>query len=232
MSKRFWLIAAGIVALLAVAVSIVDGRAGDDRAPETAAPPSAAAKGKVGPLGDLARRTPGDPRAIGQVDAPVVMVVLSDFRCPYCAEYEKTVQPKLVRKYVDPGVLRIEWRDDPVFGEQSELAARAGWAAAAQGRFWQFAEAVYRDVPETGHPDLPIDVLVDRAKTAGVKDLKRFRGEALGDTYAAKVKQDQEPVRTFGISGTPTFVVNGEPMIGVQPMDVFERLVDDAAGPR
>ncbi|MFT3898714.1 MAG: thioredoxin domain-containing protein [Gordonia sp. (in: high G+C Gram-positive bacteria)] len=231
MSKRIWLVLAAIAALV-IGLSIVDGRTRHESpTPPTASPAGKTGNtGKTGPLSGLARRTPDDPRALGRVDAPVVMVVFSDFRCPFCGVYERTIQPRLIRKYVTPGKLRIEWRDDPTFGKQSDLAARAGWSAAAQGRFWEFVSAVYRDAPETGHADLTIDVLVARAKAAGVKDLKKFRADTTGDTYAHQVTGDAEPVRRYGITGTPAFVINGEPIIGVQPMDVFESLINDAGG--
>src|SRR5699024_7130071 len=116
--------------------------------PVDASPPG------VGPLGEQARREADDPFAIGPVDAPVVMVVFSDYRCPFCARYSRVTEAELVEKYVSEGQLRIEWRDFPVFGDASMLAARAGRAAAEQDRFWEFNNAVYEAAPESGHHEL------------------------------------------------------------------------------
>lgn len=235
--RRDLLILGGLAVVLAgLLIAVIVGRTGNGES-GTAAPGSngAAASSspkKLGPLGDLSRRTEGDPRALGDVDAPVTMVVFSDFRCPFCAEYTREIEPDLVDKYVDNGLLRIEWRDQPMFGAQSELAARAGWAAAAQGRFWQFVDHVHGAAPATGHPDLPIDALVEHAKAAGVGDLERFRREALDGTYDDDVAEDLKPSQQYGIIGVPAFVIDGEPIVGVRPLSTFETVIDEylAAG--
>lgn len=229
----------GAVLLVLVSVVVVGRLGSDDDAAQDAAPaaassvsaPSGSAAAqpakRFGLLGDLSRRDPADRRAQGDVDASVVMVVFSDFRCPYCGEYARELEPALVEQYVDTGKLRIEWRDQPMFGEQSELAARAGWAAAAQGRFWPFVDQVYRDAPGTGHPDLPIDVLVAHARAAGVPDLDRFRRETLSDRYDEQIARDVEPTERYGIIGVPAFVIDGVPIVGTRPLETFQRVIDE-----
>ena len=64
--------------------------------------------------------------ALGDVDAPVVMISYSEFQCPFCGKYARDTEPILVEKYVDSGVLRIEWRDFPYLGPESTTAAQAG----------------------------------------------------------------------------------------------------------
>lgn len=214
------------VILVVLVIAVVVNRAGAGESAPAAAPASSSEAVSFGPLGDLSRRSADDSRALGDVDAPVVMVIFSDFRCPFCAEFSRSVEPELVSRYVDTGKLRIEWRDQPIFGEQSELAARAGWAAAAQGRFWEFTEAVYGDAPATGHPDLPIDVLVEKAKAAGVPDTDRFRRETLSSTYNGAIDDDREPTREFGIIGVPAFVINGEPIVGTHDVEVYAGVID------
>src|SRR5699024_9713231 len=76
-------------------------------------------------------RDPDDLLAEGPVDAPVVLVVFTDFQCPYCARWSHETLPEL-REYVDRGELRIEWRDVNIYGDDSERAARAALAAAKQ----------------------------------------------------------------------------------------------------
>lgn len=225
--RDVWLLGIVGVVLAGLLIAVVVGRSGS--AEESVAASSAAAPSSrvsFGPLGDLSRRDRDDPRALGAVDAPVVMVAFSDFRCPFCAEYFRTVEPELISRYVDTGKLRIEWRDQPVFGEQSELAARAGWAAAEQGRFWEFVTAVYGDAEGTGHPDLPIDVLVAKAQAAGVADLDRFRRETTSGTYDAAIADDRAPTVKFGIIGVPAFVINGEPIIGTHDVGVYAGVID------
>ena len=216
-----------VVVLIGLVTAVVVNRAGSaDTADATGGPQTSTPK-EFGPLGDLARRDPADRRALGAADAPVVMVMFSDFRCPFCAAFSRDVEPELVRRYVDTGQLRIEWRDQPIFGEQSELAASAGWAATAQGRFWPFVESVYRDAPASSHPDLPIDVLVEHARDAGVPDLDRFRRETLDGRYDDDVARDTAPAEQFGIIGVPAFVIDGEPIVGAHPVEVYAGVIDE-----
>lgn len=181
---------------------------------------------KVGPLGDLARRQANDPMAMGAVDAPVVMVMFADYRCPFCAQFSRTTEPRLVDKYVRSGVLRIEWRDMPIFGAQSTAAAVAGRAAAAQGKFVEFTRAVYADAPQKGHADLTAQALVDYATKAGVPDIKAFTA-AMDDPAAAQaVAKDLDESTTIGVPSTPAFIINGYPLLGAQPLTEFTNLID------
>ncbi len=181
---------------------------------------------KIGPLGDLARRQADDPMAQGDVGAPVVMVMFADYRCPFCAQFSRTTEPQLVDKYVTSGVLRIEWRDMPIFGERSTAAAIAGRGAAAQGKFFEFTQAVYADAPQKGHADLTSQALIDYAKKASIPDLDAFTA-AMDDPAAAKaVAADLDQSSTIGVPSTPAFVINGYPLLGAQPLTEFTNLID------
>lgn len=193
-----------------------------------AAGASQAARPTTGPLGEQARRDPNDAFALGPVDAPVVMVVFSDYRCPFCARYSTMTEPDLVQRFVDSGKLRIEWRDFPVFGEASLLAARAGRAAAAQGLFWEFNDAVYEAAPQNGHHDLTASKLRDFAVQIGVPDLDRFEMEMNSDVFDNDLALDTMQARGLGITGTPSFVIDGNPIVGAQPTPVFVNVIEQA----
>ncbi|NGP09451.1 thioredoxin domain-containing protein [Rhodococcus sp. 14C212] len=222
--RDLWLLGAlGLVAVVLLAWLVVD-RTGDTENTVAETAP------EMGPVGDLSRRIDGDPLALGAVDAPVVMVAYSDYRCPFCAKFSRDTEPVLVEKYVDEGILRIEWRDLPIFGEQSMAAARAGRAAAAQGKFWEFATAVYAASPERGHPDLSAEALRGFAEAAGVPDLDRFAQDATGASADQSIYGDVLEANAIGVSSTPSFVVNGTPVLGAQPVAVFEQVIEAAAG--
>ncbi|MEE2032349.1 DsbA family protein [Rhodococcus chondri] len=222
--RDLWLLGAlGLVAVVLLAVLVVD-RSGDPDNATTAATP------EMGPVGDMSRRLDGDPLALGSVDAPVVLVAYSDYRCPFCAKFSRDTEPVLIDKYVDEGILRIEWRDLPIFGEESMSAARAGRAAAAQGRFWEFNSAVYAASPERGHPDLTPEALRGFAEAAAVPDLDRFVRDAADISADQDIYADVLEANTIGVSSTPSFVVNGTPILGAQPVAVFEQVIDTASG--
>lgn len=226
--RDLWVLAAlGVIAAVLLAVLVVDrtGNSGDSGdAAVSVSPP------QMGPVGDMSRRVDGDPLAIGAVDAPVVLVAYSDYRCPFCAKFSRETEPVLLDKYVAEGILRIEWRDLPIFGDQSMAAARAGRAAADQGRFWEFSTAVFASSPERGHPDLTSEALRGFAAAAGVADLDRFARESADPSADQGIYADVREANTIGVSSTPSFVVNGTPILGAQPVGVFEQVIEAAAG--
>ncbi|MEW5810503.1 MAG: thioredoxin domain-containing protein [Actinomycetota bacterium] len=174
------------------------------------------------------RRLADDPLALGKPDAPVVMVMFADYRCPFCAKFSRDTEPELIRRFVDTGVLRMEWRDYPIFGEQSMLAARAGRAAAEQGKFWEFKNAVFAVAPQRGHADLTEDALLGFAKQVGVPDLNAFAAGTRGTAFDAAINSDVSQATSIGVPSTPAFVVNGTPILGAQPTADFVRAIEDA----
>ena len=212
--------------LIAVAVLLLVGLLGrfGDGSPGTASPPSAAEESQP----DLARRTVGDPRALGEVDAPVVMVMWSDFQCPFCGRFARETQPRLVERYVDTGVLRIEWRDFPYIGPESLPAAVAGRAAAAQGRFWEFGEVVYGQERRPRSDDFDAARLRAYADQAGL-DLAAYDAAVAGQAGSDEVRAELAEASRLGVTGTPAFLINGEPVIGAQPLESFVAVIEQAA---
>ncbi|QNE75984.1 thioredoxin domain-containing protein [Streptomyces finlayi] len=178
-------------------------------------------------LAGLARRDAGDKLAQGRTDAPVVLIEYADFKCGYCGKFARDTEPALIKKYVRDGTLRIEWRNFPIFGEESEAAARAAWAAGRQNRFWEFHRVAYaEDAKEKGFGK---DRLKELARQAGVKDLDRFVRDTDGTAAADAVRADQEQGYGIGATSTPSFLVNGRPIAGAQPMETFTRAIEAAA---
>lgn len=177
----------------------------------------------------LPRREEGDPRALGRVDAPVVLIDWSDFRCPFCAHWSTTTFKEL-QPYIDSGSLRVEFRDLVLFGEESELAAVASRAAAAQGRFWEFSDALFADAPASGHATITEDDVIEFARRAGVADLAKFKADLSDPALVEAVKAESAQAQSLGISGTPFFLVNTTPISGAQPLDTFIRTIESYGG--
>lgn len=177
---------------------------------------------------DVARRKSGDPRALGKRDAPVVLTEWADFRCPFCGVWARDTKPKLM-KYVKQGTLRIEFRDMPIYGEQSVNAANAARAAGDQGRFWQFYDAVYEAAPKRGHPKLTTAKLDRFAEQAGVKNMGAFRRAVNHKKYKKQIQQDAQLATQLGATSTPAFLINDTPILGAQPTDVFVQAIKKQA---
>lgn len=176
----------------------------------------------------LERRQEGDPMAIGDVDAPIVMSEWIDFRCPYCAVYARDTFPAIMQEYVESGKVRIEIHDVAFFGEESLRAAAAARAAGEQGRYFEFVEAVYAVAPESGHPELPEAELVELAKTAGVPDIERFKTDLNSPELRAAVEQSTAMAQQVGVTSVPFFAVNGQGLSGAQPIEQFRTLLDQS----
>lgn len=224
------LISAG-VAIAAVTFGIVswqatapaDGPAGQSSGSAAAAAPRT---DPAAELKALARREAGDKLAVGRADAPVVLIEYSDFKCGYCGKFARDTEPELVKKYVEDGTLRIEWRNFPIFGADSEAAAKAAWAAGQQDRFEQFHAAAYAEgSKEKGFGEARLSEL---AGQAGVPDLERFKKDMAGEQAAAALQKDQEEGYRIGVSSTPSFLINGQPIAGAQPLDAFAAAIAKA----
>lgn len=165
-------------------------------------------------------RDAADPMALGRVDAPVLMVEYADFNCGYCIRFARETEADLLRKYVDTGVVRFEFRNFAIRGDGSIALARAAWAAGQQGRFWPFHDEVY----QRGTTDPTA-----AARAAGVPDLARFAADMDGAAASAAVDRDAADAQNAGAEMTPTFVINGKKLVGALPKEQFYEEIDSAA---
>ena len=133
------------------------------------------------------------------------------------------MEPKLYKEYVKDGTLRIEWRDFPYRGQESVNAAVAARAAQAQGRFWEYHDLLYEG-QSSGFSDENLAAL---AREAGL-DTKRFESDYENGSYEPLVRADFQKGLDLGVNGTPTFFINGETLVGLQPVGVFEDAIEDA----
>jgi len=179
-------------------------------------------------LAALATREPDDLRALGDPDAPVVMVQWADFLCPFCGVFARDIESELVARYVDAGMMRIEWWDLPLQGEQAILAALGGQAAAQQGAFWAYHETLFAEDLRSDENRVDRDFLLAIAGELGM-DTDAFAAD-LDDPALEQLAQTEAATgRSIGISGTPAFIVGGYPLLGAQPLETFAQVIEAAA---
>src|SRR6202022_3977964 len=138
----------------------------------------------------------------GQRESPVTVVEYGDFECPYCGQAEPVVRERLA----DFGDVRYVWRHLPLTDvhPRAQLAAEASEAAAAQGAFWPMHDLLLQ------HQDaLTMMDLRGYAESLGL-DADRFGAELERHMYETRVAQDVESADLSGVSGTPTFFINGQ----------------------
>ena len=177
-------------------------------------------------LSSAETRDPADPLAEGPVDAPVVLVVFTDYQCPYCARWTEDTLPAL-REHVDRGELRIEWRDVNVYGEDSARAARASLAAALQGRHAEYHRALFAGGEVRPAGELEEDSLIALAEEQGL-DVERFTADLRSEEVARIVDEHAAEGVDLGAVTTPSFVLAGTPTVGAQPTEVFLEQVETA----
>ncbi|WP_116215312.1 DsbA family protein [Streptomyces olivoreticuli] len=180
-------------------------------------------------LTKLARRDSTDPMAIGRTDAPVVMIEYSEFQCPFCSRFARETKPELLRSYVDQGLLRIEMRAFPIFGKESDQAALASYAAGRQKKFWQFHDMAFAKQRKKNSGEFSQENLEAMAKQAGVADIGQFRTDMASDEARKAVEKDKEEGYRLGVTSTPAFLINGRPLLGAQPTQIFKQAIEDAA---
>lgn len=174
----------------------------------------------------LARRDAKDPYALGDVNAPLVMIEYADFRCPFCTVFAGDVLPQIKKEYIDTGYLRLEWRDLPLFGKESIDAAVGGKAAGRQGKFWEYYRDVFANSDGNGHQSLPRNTITDLAKKAGVTDVKAFQAGFDDKQLAELVAKDASEANQIGFTSTPSFIVGQTAVVGAQPIDQFREAID------
>ncbi len=125
------------------------------------------------------------------------------------------------------GTLRLEWRDFPYLGQESVNAALAARAAQEQGKFWEYHDLLYKNQKSENNGGFSDENLTKLAREAGL-DVKKFDKDLKSGLYEPLVQADFKEGQNSGISGTPAFVVNGKTLVGLQPLDVFEKTIEEA----
>jgi len=145
----------------------------------------------------------------GPVDAPITVIEFGDFECPHCGRAEP-----VVRDLLEDMDVRYVWRHLPLTDvhPQAQLAAEASEAAAEQGAFWEMHDLLLTHQDELRGADL-----MRYAEELGL-DTARFHDELKRSVHQGRVAQDVESADLSGVSGTPTFFVNGQRHYGAFDM--------------
>jgi protein-disulfide isomerase len=152
----------------------------------------------------LYKGIPQDGLYLGSALAPVQMVMYIDLQCPFCQNYETTVMPTVIRKYVRTGKVRVKVEPWAFIGPDSTRGQHAMFAAAEQDKAWNFAEILYlnQQTENTGWLD---DSMVAQAAASidGLNVVKLFK-----DRNGSDVKQEANAVdasaKASNVTGTPT----------------------------
>jgi protein-disulfide isomerase len=164
---------------------------------------------------------PDDPQR-GPRTAPVTVVVFSDFQCPFCTRVEPSLA-QLQKAY--PNDVRVVWKNYPLaMHPQAMPAALAAEAAREQGKFWEMHDLIFQNQAQLGPAQYGT-----WAKQLGL-DAKKFEAASASPATRARVEEDARLGARFAAQGTPTLYVNCRQVVGAQPYEVFQKMVDEELG--
>ena len=157
--------------------------------------------------------------AIGPDDAPITIVEFSDFQCPFCKRWHQEVYEPLLAAY--PEQIRLVYRHLPLTSIHPDAfsAAEAAMCAGEQNAFWQFHDKLFDG-----------DLLGSGAYTQYAQDLNldaaSFETCINAHKYQNVIQADSDFALNLGVNSTPTFFINGLAIVGAQPLDVFQQVID------
>jgi protein-disulfide isomerase len=144
---------------------------------------------------------------LGDPKAPVRVVEFADLQCPFCREYTLTVFPGLVRRYVRPGKVRLEFRALAFIGPDSVRAARVAEAAGLQDRLWNVVDLAYRNQGRENSGWATDATLRGVAAAVPGLDAGRVFAQRDGAAVTATLNAAARAAQRSGVTGTPTFLV-------------------------
>ncbi|MEB2346487.1 MAG: DsbA family protein [Deltaproteobacteria bacterium] len=155
----------------------------------------------------------------GPAEAEVTIVEYSDFQCPFCARVVPTLD-QLRETYGDR--VKLVYKHLPLrIHPEAPGAAAAAEAAGLQGKFWEMHDKIFANQRELSDAKY-----VEWARALGL-DLARFEKDRRSEAVRARIAKDEAEANRLGVSGTPAFFINGRFLSGAQPIDAFQRVIDD-----
>lgn len=158
----------------------------------------------------------------GTEDAPITIVEFADFRCSFCKRYNDETAELILANFA--GQVRMVYRDYPILGDSSRVAALAAGCMNDQGRFWDFHSLAYGN-----QQNLTRDAFIGYAQQLGM-DVAQFTQCLDTAAHLDEINADATVAQNLGVSGTPAFFINGRFLSGAQPYDVFAQFINEELG--
>jgi len=159
----------------------------------------------------------------GSDKAPVTLIEFSDFQCSFCRKFWQITLPLIENKYVSTGKVRFVYRHFAILGKPSEASAQAAECAGEQGKFWEYHDKLFASA---GSPlAFTNGKLKGYAKELGLKS-QAFDQCLDSGKHLKKVEGETSIAALLGARGTPAFFLNGQMLVGAQPFEVFEAVIE------
>lgn len=168
-------------------------------------------------------------RIRGNTDAPVWVVVISDYQCPFCKKWHDETEPRINAEYVRTGKVQIAYINYPIPSIHPNAPAthEAAMCAAEQGKFWPVSDALFATQP-TWKSQKNVARFADSLAVAAGVDAARFRSCIADGIMKPLIEADVDRSTRIGVGSTPSFLVGGRPLVGAQPFEAFKQAIDAA----
>ncbi len=164
--------------------------------------------------------SPDDDAIKGEVNAPVTIIEFSDYECPFCGRFFEQTLPELNEAYIKTGKVKLIYRDFPLdIHPNAQKAAEAAECAGEQGKYYEMHDKLFEN-----QNALDVGSLKKYAKDIGL-NTDEFNKCLDSGKMSDEVSQDFIDGQSYGVTGTPTFFINGKPLLGAQPFSEFEKII-------
>ena len=167
---------------------------------------------------------------LGNSDAPITVLEWGDYQCTYCYKFHQNTLDTINDEFIKTGKVKLVFKDFPLNGPDSLLAAEASYCAEDQGKYWEFHDEVYKNWAGERTGWITRESLDRFAMTVNL-DLEKFNTCLDEKKYQDKVNSIHNFGKELGIDATPSFLVfNDEKIIkirGNQPLEVFLKTFDE-----
>jgi protein-disulfide isomerase len=167
-----------------------------------------------------------DDPVLGSPDAPVTMIEYSEYLCPYCQRFALETLPLIEEEYLDTGKVKLVFRDFPVHGQGAVAIAMVAECAADQGSFWDMHVLLFERSEEWSQSEDLLTTFQEYAEEIGIDQHELVNCLELGTPFE-RILEDYNIGGQDGVSGTPTFFINGTMVVGAQPFEEFQRVIEE-----
>jgi len=167
-----------------------------------------------------------DDPVLGSPDAPVTMIEYSEYLCPFCQRFVLETMPRIEEEYIDTGKVKLVFRDFPVHGQPAVSIAMVAECAADQDKFWEMHVMLFERAEEWSQSEEILTTFQGYAEELGIDQDEFLNCLELGTTFE-RIQEDYNLAVQDGVGGTPTFLINGTLVVGAQPFEEFQRIIEE-----
>ena len=214
--------------LAGLIIGIIIGRGMDSTGPTGSAvvAPSPTVGNQAPPPSPIVAVSEDDDPFLGDANAPVTIIEFTDFQCPFCGRHHSQTFPQIKSQYIDTGKVKYVVRDFPLsFHQNADEAANAANCANDQNNYFAMSDLLFNNQDQWANSFDPNTLFKGYGAELGL-NAGDFDSCVDSNKYGAEIQADQADGIAAGVSGTPSFFINGQKLTGAQPFSAFQAAIE------